>query len=39
YGYMREYAIERHYRDARYFAIVEGTQEIHQRVIARELGL
>jgi alkylation response protein AidB-like acyl-CoA dehydrogenase len=39
YGYMREYPIERYYRDARYFAIVEGTQEIHQRVIARELGL
>lgn len=39
YGYMREYPIERHYRDARYFAIVEGTQEIHQRVIARQLGL
>lgn len=39
YGYMREYPIERHYRDARYFAIVEGTQEIHQRVIAKELGL
>jgi alkylation response protein AidB-like acyl-CoA dehydrogenase len=39
YGYMREYPIERHYRDARYFAIVEGTQEIHQRVIATQLGL
>ena len=39
YGYMREYPIERYYRDARYFAIVEGTSEIHQRVIARELGL
>jgi glutaryl-CoA dehydrogenase (non-decarboxylating) len=39
YGYMREYPIERFYRDARYFAIVEGTQEIHQRVIARQLGL
>lgn len=39
YGYMREYPIERYYRDARYFAIVEGTQEIHQRVIARALGL
>lgn len=39
YGYMREYPIERHYRDARYFAIVEGTQEIHLRVIARQLGL
>ena len=39
YGYMREYPIERYYRDARYFVIVEGTQEIHQRVIAKELGL
>ncbi|MDQ3983370.1 MAG: acyl-CoA dehydrogenase family protein, partial [Actinomycetota bacterium] len=39
YGYMREYPIERYYRDARYFAIVEGTSEIHQRVIAREIGL
>lgn len=39
YGYMREYPVERYYRDARYFAIVEGTQEIHQRVIARMLGL
>lgn len=39
YGYMREYPIERYLRDARYFAIVEGTQEIHQRVIAKQLGL
>jgi alkylation response protein AidB-like acyl-CoA dehydrogenase len=39
YGYMREYPIERFVRDARYFAIVEGTQEIHLRVLARELGL
>jgi len=39
YGYMREYPIERYVRDARYFAIVEGTQEIHLRVISRQLGL
>jgi alkylation response protein AidB-like acyl-CoA dehydrogenase len=39
YGYMREYPIERYLRDARYYAIVEGTQEIHQRVIAKQLGL
>jgi alkylation response protein AidB-like acyl-CoA dehydrogenase len=39
YGYMREYPIERLYRDARYFAIVEGTGEIHQRVLASRLGL
>lgn len=39
YGYMRDFAIERYYRDARYFVIVEGTQEIHQRVIAAQMGL
>ena len=39
YGYMREYPIERLYRDARYFAIVEGTGEIHQRVLASRMGL
>lgn len=39
YGYMREYPVERLYRDARYFAIVEGTSEIHQRVIASRHGL
>ena len=39
YGYMRESAIERLYRDARYFPIVEGTNEIHLRVIARQIGL
>lgn len=39
YGYMREYPVERHYRDARYFAIVEGTSEIQKRVLAKTLGL
>jgi acyl-CoA dehydrogenase len=39
YGYMRESPIERLYRDARYFPIVEGTGEIHLRVIARRMGL
>jgi alkylation response protein AidB-like acyl-CoA dehydrogenase len=39
YGYMRDYPVERLYRDARYFAIVEGTSEIHQRVIAARRGL
>jgi alkylation response protein AidB-like acyl-CoA dehydrogenase len=39
YGYMRESVIERLYRDARYFPIVEGTAEVHLRVIARRLGL
>lgn len=36
YGYMREYPIERLYRDARYFPIVEGTTEIHHRVLAKQ---
>jgi alkylation response protein AidB-like acyl-CoA dehydrogenase len=35
---MREYPIERLYRDSRYFAIVEGTGEIHQRIIATTMG-
>lgn len=39
YGYMRESLVERLYRDARYFPIVEGTAEVHLRLIARALGL
>lgn len=39
YGYMREYPIERLYRDARYFVIVEGTSEIQKRVLAKRLGV
>jgi alkylation response protein AidB-like acyl-CoA dehydrogenase len=38
-GYIRESKIERLYRDSRYFPIVEGTGEIHQRVMATRLGL
>jgi acyl-CoA dehydrogenase len=36
-GYMREYPIERFYRDARLFRIYEGTSQIQQLVIAREM--
>jgi alkylation response protein AidB-like acyl-CoA dehydrogenase len=39
YGYMTEYPVERYFRDAKMFTIVEGTSEIQQMVIARELGL
>jgi alkylation response protein AidB-like acyl-CoA dehydrogenase len=40
YGYMREYAVERMYRDQRLCAIGEGTNEIQRLVIARQiLGL
>lgn len=37
YGYMREYEIERLYRDAKITVIGEGTSEIQKLVIAREL--
>lgn len=36
-GYMREYPIERFYRDARVNKIFEGTNEIQHLVIARDL--
>jgi hypothetical protein len=37
YGYSREYAVERYYRDARVTRIYEGTSEVQRMVIAREL--
>ena len=37
YGYMREYGVERLMRDAKITQIYEGTSEIQQLVIAREL--
>ena len=38
YGLMKEYPIERHYRDAALLRIGEGTSEIQRMVIARYLG-
>lgn len=36
-GYMREYAVERFYRDVRLFRLYEGTSQIQQVIIARDL--
>jgi len=38
YGYMREYQVERFFRDAKLLEIGEGTSEIQRNVIAREIG-
>ena len=39
YGYMREYPIERFYRDARLWSIGGGTSEIMKEIIAQRLQL
>ena len=37
YGYLADYDVERHYRDARITQIYEGTSEVQRMVIARQL--
>ena len=37
YGYMKDYPIERMFRDARLVAIYEGTSEIQRVVIANHV--
>jgi alkylation response protein AidB-like acyl-CoA dehydrogenase len=39
YGFMNEYPVARHWRDAKILEIGEGTSEIQRMVIARDLGL
>ncbi|HKM26015.1 MAG TPA: acyl-CoA dehydrogenase family protein [Thiopseudomonas sp.] len=38
YGYLEDYAVERHYRDARITQIYEGTSEVQRMLIARQLA-
>jgi hypothetical protein len=37
YGYLRDYPIERFFRDVRVHQILEGTNEIMRLIIARQL--
>jgi len=37
YGYLRDYPIERYFRDVRVHQILEGTNEIMRLIIARQL--
>ena len=37
YGYMKDFAVERYYRDARVFTLYEGTSEIQRTVISNSL--
>jgi hypothetical protein len=37
YGYMSDFPVERYYRDAKITEIYEGTSEIQQMIIARDL--
>jgi len=39
YGYIKDYAVERFFRDIKVYEIFEGTNEIQRVVIARQLGL
>ena len=36
-GYMQEYGMERHYRDVRLFRLYEGTTQVQQIIIARNM--
>jgi alkylation response protein AidB-like acyl-CoA dehydrogenase len=37
YGYLKDFPLERYYRDARQLTLVEGTSEIQRLIVARAL--
>ena len=39
YGLMKDYAVERHYRNQKLLDIGEGTSEVQRIVIARNIGV
>jgi len=39
YGYIREYPLERYFRDVKLCEIGEGTSEVQRMIISRQLGL
>ncbi len=39
YGLMKEYPVERYFRDAKFGTVVEGTSQIQQMIIAKQIGL
>ncbi len=39
YGFINDYAVARHWRDAKILEIGEGTSEVQRLLVARELGL
>ena len=39
YGYMREYGVERAYRDARLGPIGGGTDEVMKEILSKQFGL
>jgi butyryl-CoA dehydrogenase len=38
YGFIKDYPVEKYYRDARVFQIYDGTNEVQKILISRELG-
>jgi len=37
YGYLKDFPLERHVRDARVHQILEGTNEVMRMIVARQL--